>query len=329
MKAIVYSEYGGPEKLQLREIARPVPKENEVLIRIHATSINDWDWALLQGVPFANRMMSGLKKPKIEVLGSDIAGVVEYAGSKVSQFKVGDKVFGDLSGLRHGGWGGFAEFVAAPESALFIIPNDMTYAQAAALPQAAALAIQGLLDKGPILPGQSLLINGASGGVGSLAIQIAKAMHAGHIAAVCSKAKMPFVESLGVDEIIDYQHEDFTRNGKQYDFILDVKGFHSILDYRRALKPSGRYVMLGGATSSINQIMFLGPLLSLFGDKKLRILFLKTNKGLDSVIKMFEKGQLLPVIDKTYPLEQTANAMKYYGEGHAQGKVVILPDVNE
>ena len=237
--------------------------------------------------------------------------------------KVDDAVFGDLSGLGKNGWGGFAEYVCAPENALTPKPDDMSYEQAAALPQAGTLALQGLRDKGHIQKGQKLLINGASGGVGTLAIQMAKAFGVDEITAVCSASKMETVKALGIKHIIDYTQQDFTRLNDKYDLILDVKGYHSIFDYRRALAPNGVYVMLGGGSASIAQVMFLGPLLSAISKKKIRMLFLKPNKGLNDIVKLFEEGKLNPVIDKVYPLEETAQAMAYYGEGKAKGKVVI------
>ena len=322
MKAVLYHQYGSADQLHLEEIPKPVPKENEVLIKICAASINDWDWGLLHGVPFANRMMSGLFKPKkIQILGSDIAGHIEAIGKNVSHFKSGDEVFGDLSDMHGTGWGGFAEYVCATENVLLFKPATMSYKQAAALPQTGALAIQGL-DQGKIKSGDRVLINGASGGVGTLAIQIAKSYDT-EVTAVCSGAKLELVRSLGADHVIDYQQQDFTKNGQHYNLILDVKGFHSIFDYRRALAPNGRYVMLGGASSRTFQVLLLGPLLTRLGNKKMGLLFLKPNKGLDSLVALFQAGKLKPVIDQHFPLSQATEAMRYYESWKAKGKVIL------
>lgn len=320
MKTIEFSKYGTPDDLRIKEVAIPVPKPDEVLIKIVASSINSWDWELLNATPFANRVFFGMLRPKrLKTLGIDIAGRVEKLGSQVEQFQVGDEVYADLSGC---GWGGFAEYVAVPASALTSKPANISFEQAAAVPQAGLLALQGLVDKGHIRAGQKVLINGASGGSGTLAVQIAKT-YGVEITGVCSKAKMDFVLDLGVDHVIDYQHEDFTRNGKQYDLILDAHGYHSLLDYRRALSPDGVYVMHGGGSSTVNQIMFLGPLISLFGKRKLGILLHKANKGLDVMSELLSSGKVIPVIDEIFPLDEVPEAMRYYGEGNVKGKVVI------
>lgn len=330
MKALTFHQYGLSDVLQLEEVKKPVPRDREVLVKVKAASINDWDWAMLQGIPFVNRMQSGLKKPsKITILGSDIAGIIEAVGKNVMQFKVGDEVYGDLSSVFSGGWGGFAEYVCAGENALTLKPACLTFEQAAAVPQAAMLALQGFL-KGKIhkeesKPAQKVLINGASGGVGSFAIPLAKLFGA-DVTGVCSTKKMDFVRSLGADHIIDYTQVDFTRNGQGYDLIIDVKGFHSLFDYKRALNLKGRYVMLGGADALATQVMFLGPLISMTGSKKMGLLFLKANKGMDYMNTLFEAGNIIPVIDKCFPLSEGAKAMRYYGEGNAKGKVVITMD---
>ena len=324
MKAIVWTKYGSPNFLELKEVAKPIPKNNEVLVKVFAVSINSWDWELLMGVPFVNRLMAGLLKPKrITILGCDIAGRVEAVGKNVTQFQAGDEVFGDLSRC---GWGGFAEYVCARENALALKPSIMTYEQAAATPQAGLLALQGL-RKGQIKqeetqPKQTVLINGASGGVGSFAVQMAKSFGA-EVTGVCSTGKMEMVRSLGADHVIDYKQEDFTKNGQHYDLILDVKGYHSLFDYRRALNPKGRYVMAGGSTALVNQLIFLGPWISMAGNKKMGLLMHKANKGLDCMIALFEAGKVIPVIDSCYPLSEVAEAMRYFGEGNAKGKVVI------
>ena len=320
MKTIEFTRYGSPDYLEFKEIEIPTPGAHEVLVRIHATSINSWDWELLHATPFANRIIFGLFRPKkLKTLGFDIAGRVEAIGSAVEKFQVGDEVYGDLSAC---GWGGFAEYVSAPENALSIKPKNLSFEQAAAVPQAGLLAWQGLVDLGHIEPGQKVLINGASGGSGTFAIQIARTFDV-EITGVCSTGKMDFVRSLGVDHVIDYTREDFTRNGKQYDLIIDAHAMHSVSDYRRALTPNGRYIVHGGATSTIMSVLYLGWILSLFDKRRLRLLLHKANKGLDALGSLLESGKVVPVIDKCFPFSQTIEALKYYGNGNARGKVVI------
>ena len=320
MKTIEFTRYGSPDYLEFKEIEIPTPGAHEVLVRIHATSINSWDWELLHATPFANRIIFGLFRPKkLKTLGFDIAGRVEAIGSAVEKFQVGDEVYGDLSAC---GWGGFAEYVSAPENALSIKPKNLSFEQAAAVPQAGLLAWQGLVDLGHIEPGQKVLINGASGGSGTFAIQIARTFDV-EITGVCSTGKMDFVRSLGVDHVIDYTREDFTRNGKQYDLIIDAHAMHSVSDYRRALTPNGRYIVHGGATSTILSVLYLGWILSLFDKRRLRLLLHKANKGLDALGSLLESGKVVPVIDKCFPFSQTIEALKYYGNGNARGKVVI------
>ena len=317
MKAIVYTKYGSPDGLRLKEVDKPVPEDNEVLIKVHAASVNDWDWGLLRGKPFVNRLMFGLLKPK-KILGCDIAGQVEAVGRNVKQFQPGDEVFGDIS---KGSWGGFAEYVCARENALAQKPASMTFEEAAALPQAGILALQSL-KKGQIQKGQKVLVNGAGGGAGSFTVQIAKSFEA-EVTGVDSTEKLDTMRSIGADHVIDYTKEDFTKNGQRYDLILDNAAYHSISDYKRALSPRGIYVMLGGSSALIFQVMFLGPLISMIGRKKICPLLHKPNKNLDSLIKLIETGKVKPIIDKIYPLSKAAEALRYFGEGHAKGKVVI------
>ena len=330
MKALTFYQYGSHEALNLEEVEKPTPKDNEVLVKVKAASINSWDWELLQGKPFVNRMMFGLLKPKkINILGCDIAGRIEAVGKKVKQFKLGDEVFGDLSA---GGWSGFAEYVCSRENELALKPVSMTFEQAAAIPQAGLLALQGLrkgqlqlneTNQEQIDPAQKVLINGASGGSGTFAVQIAKSFGA-EVTGICSTKKMDFVRSLGADHVIDYVREDFTKNGQQYDLILDAQAYHSIFDYKRALNPKGIYVMHGGGSSQANQAIFLGPLLSMMSSKKMGILMHKPNvNDLNIMNTLFEEDKVIPVIDKHFSLSQGAEAMRYYGEGNAKGKVVI------
>jgi NADPH:quinone reductase-like Zn-dependent oxidoreductase len=306
MKAIVYTEYGPPEVLQLKEVEKPTPKDNEVLIRVHAASVNDWDWGLLQGTPFVNRLLFGLLKPKKKILGSDIAGRIEAVGKNVGQFQPGDDVFGDLSG----DWGGFAEYVCARENALALKPVSMTFNEAAAIPQAAMLALQGLRDKGHIQQGQRLLINGAGGGVGTFAVQIAK-LYGVEVTGVDSSGKLDMLRSMSFDQVIDYTQEDFTKSGQRYDLILDVKTNRSIFDYTRALSPNGVYVTVGGSMARLFQALFLGPWISMISKKRIRIVGLKQNKDLAYMNELFEAGQVKPVIDGLYKLSEVPDAIAF------------------
>jgi len=317
LKAIVYTKYGGPEVLQLKEIEKPIPKESEVLVKVAAVSLNDWDWGLLQGDP-VNRIMFGLIKPKKKILGSDIAGRIEAIGKNVSKFKVGEEVYGDLSGS----WGGLAEFVCAPENALILKPAAMSFIDAAAIPQAAMLAVQGLIDKGQIKPGQKILINGAGGGVGTFAIQIAK-QYGAEVTGVDSAEKLDMLISLGFDKVIDYAKEDFTRNGQRYDLVLDVKTNRSIFDCARALSRNGVYVTVGGSMGRLLQALVVGPWIGLFNKKHIRIVALKLNKDLAYMNELFEAGKVKPVIDGPYPLESAAEAFNHFGKAAHKGKIVI------
>lgn len=321
MKAIVYTEYGLPDVLQFIEVAKPTPKDNEVLVKIHAASLNMADYYSLKGEPFLVRLMSGgIRKPKNTILGADIAGRVEAVGKNVTQFRQGDEVFGDLSSS---GWGGFAEYATVPEKALALKPANVTFENAAAAPMAAVTALQGLRDKGKIQPGHKVLINGASGGVGTFAVQIAKALGA-EVTAVCSTRNQEMARSLGADHVIDYTREDFTQNGQRYDLIIAANGYHPILDYRRALRAGGNYVVTGGTMAQIFQGLLLGPFLSIIGNKKMGNVMANSNqKDLAFIGEFLESGKVKPVIDRCYPLSETAEALRYIGEGHARGKVVI------
>ena len=322
MKAIVYTKYGPPDVLNLEEVREPTPRDDEVLIKVHAASANARDWRLLRADPFLVRLNLGLLKPKHNTLGSDIAGRVEAVGGNVKQFQPGDEVFGDLSGGGFGG-GGFAEYVCASEDALALKPASLTFEEAAAAPMAAVTALQGLRDKGRIQPGQKVLINGASGGVGTLAVQIAKSFGA-EVTGVCSTRKSDMVRSIGADHVIDYTQEDFTRNGQRYDLILGVNGYRPISDYKRALNAKGIYVMVGGSTAQIFQALLLGPWMSMTGSKKMGALSAKPDQeDLVFVKELVEAGKVMPVIDRRYPLSEVGEALRYLEEGHAGGKVVI------
>ena len=318
MKAIVYSKYGTADVLEPKDVPKPAPRDDEVLIRVHAVSINDWDWGLLQGVPLANRLENGLFKPKKKILGSDIAGRIETVGKNAKRFKPGDEVYGDLSGS----WGGFAQYVCARENALAPKPAGMSYIEAAAIPQAAMLAVQGLLDKGQIRQGQKLLINGAGGGVGTLGVQIAK-LYGVEVTGVDSSLKLDMLRSMGFDQVIDYTEEDFTRSGPCYDLILDVKTNRSMFAYTRALCPHGAYVTVGGSTFRLLQALLLGPWISMIRKKNIRLVVLKPNKDLPYINEIFQAGKLKPVIDGPYKLADLPAAMRRFGAGEHKGKVVI------
>lgn len=322
MKSISFTRYGEVGDLELTETEKPVPGENEVLVKIHATSVNDWDWQLLKGRPYINRLLFGLSKPKkkkVKTLGFDIAGTVEQVGKGVKKFVVGDEVFGDLSNK---GWGGFAEYVCVDENSLAPKSKKMTFEQAAAIPQAGVLAVQGFMEEMEVKPGQEVLINGAGGGCGTLAIQIAKNFGA-NVTAVDKRNKFDMMLSLGADHLIDYAEEDFTKNGKGYDLILDFAGHHPLLHYKRALNDKGLYLLVGGASNVIIQCMFGGPIVSMFGSKKLKILVHKTNEYLQQLNELVEEGKLKIIIDSTYPLTEVPQALKRFGSGDGVGKVVV------
>jgi NADPH:quinone reductase-like Zn-dependent oxidoreductase len=318
MKAIVCTKYGPPDVLQLKEVEKPAPKDDEVLIKIQAASLNAYDWHLLRADVFLVRLMGGgLLKPKNKIPGADIAGRVEAVGRNVTQFQPGDDVFGDI------GHGGFAEYACARENRLATKPANLSFEEAAAVPMAALTALQGLRDKGRIQPGQKVLINGASGGVGTFAVQIAKSFGA-EVTAVCSTGKMDTARSIGADQVIDYTKEDFTKSGQHYDVIFAANGYHPILDYRRALGPKGIYVMAGGTMAQMFQAMLLGPWISMAGSKKMGGLSAKVEqKDLVFIKELLEAGKVRPVIDRRYPLSDVPEALRYLGERHARGKVVI------
>jgi NADPH:quinone reductase-like Zn-dependent oxidoreductase len=322
MKAIVYTKYGPPDVLQLKEIERPAPKENEVLVKVHAASVNAYDWHLLTADIFLVRLMGGgLLKPKNTRLGADVAGRVEAVGRNVKQFRPGDEVFGDMAG--HGN-GSFAEYVSASESAFALKPANLSFDEAAAVPMAAVTALQGLRDEGQIQPGQKVLINGASGGVGTFAVQIAKSFGA-EVTAVCSTRNLDQARSLGADHVIDYTKVDFTQSGRQYDLILAANGYHSLSAYKRALTSKGIYVMAGGSIAQIFEAMLLGSWMSQTGGKKMGGVSAKPNQEDLAFLKgLLEAGKVVPVIDRRYPLGEAAEALRYLGEGHARGKVVMV-----
>ena len=321
MKAIVSTKYGSPDVLQFIDVAKPAPKDDEVLIKVHAASVNAYDWHLLTADVFLVRLMGGgLLKPKNPRPGEDVAGTVEAVGQGVRQFKPGDDVFGDLCEC---GCGGFAEYVCARENALVLKPANMTFEQAAAVPMAAVTALHGLRDVGHIQPRQKVLISGASGGVGTFAVQIAKSFGA-EVTAVCSTRNLEQARELGADHVIDYTQEDFTRSGQRYDLIFAANGYHPLSAYKRTLSPKGTYVVAGGALAQIMQAMLLGRWMSQTGGKKMAALTSRPKqKDLDYIRGLLEDGKVTPVIDRRYPLSDVVEAFRYFGQGHARGKVVI------
>jgi len=322
MKAIVRTKYGSSDVLEFKEVEKPTPNDNEVLVKVHAASLNAADLDHLRGTPMVR--MEGLRKPKYRILGSDIAGRVEVVGRNVKQFKPGDEIFVDLSVC---GFGAFAEYACVPEKELSLKSASMKFEEAATLPQAAILALQGLRDKRQIQSGQKVLINGAGGGVGTFAVQIAKLFGA-EVTGVDSTEKLDMVRSIGADQVIDYTQEDFTKNGQRYDLILDVVVSRSISDYKRALSPKGILRMVGGSMTRIFKAMFLGSLIS--RSKKMGIVMWKPNKkeDLSFLEELFEAGKVVPVIDRRYPLSEVAEALRYFEEGHPKGKVVITVEHN-
>jgi NADPH:quinone reductase-like Zn-dependent oxidoreductase len=317
MKAIVCTKYHSPNDLRLVDVEKPTPKVNEILVRVHAASINKADLYLLKH-PFFVRLIGGqLHKPKRKTPGTDVAGVVEAVGGYVKRLKLGDEVFGSALGS-------FAEFACACEDRLALKPSKVTFEEAAAVPVAGTTALQGLRDKGKIQAGQKVLISGASGGVGTFLVQIAKAFGA-EVTAVCSASKLEMARSIGADHVIDYSKEDFTKTGQRYDLIVGANGYHSIFAFRRALSSMGAYVGTGGTMGQIFQGLLLAPLVSTVGKKKMGAFMAKLNqKDLDQLRELLEAGKIKPVIDGPYPLSMASEAFRYFEEGHAKGKVVVV-----
>jgi NADPH:quinone reductase-like Zn-dependent oxidoreductase len=318
MKAIVYHKYGPADVLQLEEVEKPAPKENQVLIKVHAASINAVDYRMMRADPFFVRLMGGgFLAPKDTRIGSDVAGTVEGVGENVKQFQVGDEVFGCAHGT-------FAEYALARESSLALKPANRSFEQAAAVPVGALTALQGLRDTGGIKPGQRVLIQGASGAVGLFALQLAKVFGA-EVTAVCSTRNVEVARSLGADHIIDYTKEDFTENSHHYDLIFAVNGYHSLAAYKRALNPQGIYVCAGGTMPQIFQALLLGPWISEKGGRKLGSMGIAKARQEDLIIlgELLQVGKIVPFIDRCYPLREAVEAMRYVEDIHAQGKVVV------
>ncbi|ELR72021.1 zinc-containing alcohol dehydrogenase [Fulvivirga imtechensis AK7] len=317
MKTVVLTKYGSSDKLRIKEVEKPVPADDEVLVKIHATSINAADMHIMNGM---GRFLGfGFLKPK-KTLGADIAGRVEAAGRQVSLFQPGDEVYGDLSGC---GFGGFAEYVCVPEKVLAAKPANVSFQQAAAVPLAAITALKGLRDKGRIRAGHQVLINGASGGVGTYAVQLAKYFGA-EVTAVCSTGKMEMVQALGADHVIDYTKEDIAQTDRRYDLILAINGYHPITKYKRMLKGTGVYVCIGGEKTQMFETFFLAPVISGRNGRKMCVLLAKPDReSLSFLSELLETGKLKPVMDRKYSLDQISDAFKYFCEGHSRGKVVI------
>jgi NADPH:quinone reductase-like Zn-dependent oxidoreductase len=320
LKAVVYTEYGPPDVLQLKEVEKPTPTDDEVLIKVQAASVNRSDWEALIGKPLYARI-GGLRKPRGHILGSDIAGRVEAAGKNIKRFQSGDEVFGDILGP--GRMGGFAEYVCARERALALKPAGLTLEEVAAIPQAGVIALQGIRDKGQVRPGQKVLINGAGGGAGSFAVQLAK-LYGAEVTGVDNTGKLDFMRSLGADHVIDYTREDFTSNGKQYDLVIDVLAHRSVFDIARSLSPNGSYYAVGGSVARAFQILLVGPWIRRTTGKKIRFLVVQPNlRDLAHITELCESGKVVPAIDRRYPLSEVPEALRYLGAGRVKGKVVI------
>ncbi|MEQ8472031.1 MAG: NAD(P)-dependent alcohol dehydrogenase [Marinoscillum sp.] len=322
MKAIIFEHYGAPDVLKFVELDKPVPQPNEVLVKVNAAALNAADWHVMRGKPYFMRLMFGLTKPKINRFGCDLAGVVESVGEEVEDFKIGDEVYGEVTGKNFDGFGAFREYLCVSPEDLTIKPTNLSFEEAAAVPLAAMSALQGL-RKGNLRAGEHLLINGASGGVGTYAVQLAKVIGA-KVTAVCSTSKMDLVKSLGADEVIDYKAIDFVESGMLYDMIFAVNGTRPLMHYKKALKPQGRYVMCGGGNRQLFEVQFLGGILSKKNGQQFHTLMAKSQKEDMIFLKeLIESGDLKPVIDRTYPLKETSKAMEYLEEGHARGKIVL------
>jgi NADPH:quinone reductase-like Zn-dependent oxidoreductase len=320
MKALVYDEYGTPDVLHLRDVPTPKPSDGDVLVKVHATSINDFDWHLLTGRPFLNRI-GALRRPKYHVLGSDVAGTVEAVGRSVTRFRPGDEVYGDMS--PHG-FGAFAEYVCAPAAALAHKPARLTFVQAGTVPQAGSLAMTGLRRRLPLRPDHSILINGAGGGVGTFAVQLAK-LSGAHVTAVDAGWKLDALRGLGVDEVIDYEQQDFTENGQAYDLIVDIASQHSMSTYRRSLRPGGMCALTGGSIPGLLLVMAVGPAASSFGSKDVRVPFWKPNDPEEVAVLsgLLDDGSVAPVVDRVMELAEVPDAFRVFAAQQHKGKIAI------
>jgi NADPH:quinone reductase-like Zn-dependent oxidoreductase len=319
MKAVVYTRYGPPDVLRLTDVRTPAPKDNEVLVKVHAVALNASDWEALRGKPLYARI-GGPFRPRYHILGSDIAGRVEAVGRSATLFQPGEDVFADILSRM----GGFAEYVCVPETALARLPAGMSYPEAAALPQAGAIALQGIRGKGQVRSGQRVLINGAGGGSGTYATQLAK-LDGAEVTGVDSAEKLELMRAVGADHVIDYTREDFTRNGRAYDLILDLAAHRSAYAYQRSLAPGGRYLYVGGSVATLLQVLLVGPLIGGAGGKKIRVLAVRLGvRHLAPIVELCQAAKVTTVIDRRYRLSEVPEALRYLGEGHAKGKVVIV-----
>jgi len=323
MKAIIQDRYGSPDVLQLREVDKPVAADNEVLVRIHAAGVNARDWHVMRGDPYLARLTLGFGRPKVKIRGTDFAGRVEAVGRDVKRYRHGDEVYGEIDGA-------FAEYVCVPDDVVEPKPANLTFEQAAAVPLAGNTALMGLRDVGRVQPGQQVLINGASGGVGTFAVQIAKSFGA-DVTGVCSTGNVDLVRSIGGDHVIDYTREDFTHNGRRYDVVLDLVGNRSLTEFRRALTPAGTLILSGGGVSEGGSLIgpvgliIRGQMLSRFVRHRLLVLTAKPSKvNLATLRELVESGKVTPVIDRTYPLSKAPEAIRYLEVEHARAKVVII-----
>lgn len=321
MKAFVVERYGPPDVLELCDVETPAPESGEVLVRVHAASINDWDLAIVTGKPLLTRLIHGLFTPRVRI-GCDIAGRVEAVGDGVDAFRPGDEVHGDLC---QSGFGAFAEYACVPETALAPKPPGMTFEQAAAIPQAGMLAVQGLLDVGQLQRGQKVLLNGAGGGVGTIALQIAR-LYDAEVTVVDKRNKLEMLRGLGAEHALDYREEDFTRSGRRWELILDVKTNRSPFAYTRALDIDGKYVTVGGDISNLLQITVIGPVISRLRHKHLHLVSLKPNKDLGYLSELFESGKLVPVMEKPFRFADLREAVRLFASGDHKGKVVVTID---
>ena len=320
MRAVVLHKYGSPNELTLEDVDVPIPNDDEVLIRVHASSINDWELGILEGKPFFMRFFLGWFKPKLKIMGTEVAGVVESVGKNITKFNPGAKVYGDLSENK---FGAFAEFVCSKENGIAHMPTNLSFEQAVAIPHAGLLALQALQGIADIKPGQTLLINGAGGGVGTLGIQLAKMCKKVRVTGVDSTEKQEYMRLLSFDNTVDYTKKDFVELGVQYDIILDTKSTRSPADIAKALKPDGVYVTVGGHMSRIVQIAFLSRFIRKRENRSFHVLGLKPNKGLNYLTGLVENGKAIPAIDSRYPLDQTVLALKRFIAAQHKGKIII------
>lgn len=319
MKAIICSGYGAPDQLELKEVDKPVPKKGEVLVKIHATAINDYDWSMVRGKPYVYRLMYGLYKPKNPIPGMELSGTIEALGAGTQKFNVGDDVYGDTSSY---GFGSFAEYMCIDEHALFHKPVNMTFEEAASVSHASMLAVQGLIDIGMIRQGQKILINGAGGGVGSFGLQLAKQYNA-EVTGVDTGNKLEIMKSIGFDHIIDYKKEDFTKSDQLYDMILDCKTNRPPSKYLRVLKENGKYITVGGQLTKLLQLLISKWQIAKFTTKSVHIVALKPNKDLDFINRLFEEGKIKPVLDVHHGLHHIPKLIEYFGQGKHTGKIVV------